>query len=83
MMNTHPTSGNQSARPSGPRHSRFLAWLEARLQATGDYLFRADDTLAESNGWEVSAGRWGLSRTYRDQRFNRRSALIETRVVQQ
>jgi hypothetical protein len=83
MMNTHPTSGNQSARPPGPsRRPSFLAWLETQLQSAGNRLFRADDALAAAFGWETSVGRWGLSRTFRDRRFEERAPSTETQVAQ-
>jgi hypothetical protein len=45
------------------------AWLRRRLAGFGDRLFSSQDALARQNGWQVTPGRLGLSRTYRDQRF--------------
>jgi len=51
---------------------RFLAWLAVEVQVIGNCLFRTDDAIAANMGWEVRAGRLGLSRTYRDPRFDTR-----------
>jgi len=53
-----------------PRQSRLLATLLGRVALAGDRAFRADDARAASCGWQVAIGRAGLSRTYRDQRFD-------------
>src|SRR6266446_939538 len=86
MMNRHRTSGNQlrgggvrqdrqrqlaeGRRDHAPRKSRLLAWLLAQIALAGDRAFKADDVLAASSGWQAAAGRAGLSRTYRDPRFD-------------
>ena len=44
--------------------------LARRVRTAGDRLFRASDTRAAGYGWRVTAGRSGLSRTYRDPRFD-------------
>jgi hypothetical protein len=45
---------------------RFLVLL----QRPGQLLFRADDEFARRQGWQVETGRFGLSRVYRDPRFD-------------
>ncbi len=40
-------------------------------RAIGARLFRDDDALAGQLGWQASPGRDGLSRSYRDPRFDR------------
>jgi DnaJ-class molecular chaperone len=36
----------------------------------GARIFLVDDALAHAHGWQVTAGRSGLSRSYRDPRFD-------------
>jgi len=45
-------------------------WLAERLRAAGDRLFAEDDRKAREHGWEVTCRHGGLSRRYRDPRFN-------------
>jgi hypothetical protein len=45
-------------------HDTWLGRLSARL-------FRDQDATARRHGWHIKAGRGGLSRTYRDPRFDR------------
>lgn len=45
---------------------RFRTWI----QLIPDRLFGADDLTAIQHGWEIERGRLGLSRTYRDPRFD-------------
>jgi hypothetical protein len=40
------------------------------LERAGQTVFRADDESARRHGWQVKAGRFGLSRVYRDPRFD-------------
>jgi hypothetical protein len=40
------------------------------LSAIGGKIFLADDRLARDQGWESTSGHGGLSRNYRDRRFN-------------
>ena len=40
------------------------------LRRLGLAAFRTDDEFARQHGWQVAAGRLGLSRTYRDPRFD-------------
>ena len=55
------TTGNQ------PGISTRLARC---VRSAGDRFFRASDTRAVGYGWQITAGRSGLSRTYRDPRFD-------------
>jgi hypothetical protein len=61
------------AGPGGGAHSGrsgLLTWLADKVRSVGDWLFRADDAHAIASGWQITPGRSGLSRTYRDPRFN-------------
>jgi hypothetical protein len=40
------------------------------LNAVGSKIFRADDRHAREHGWQISPRHGGLSRTYRDPRFD-------------
>jgi hypothetical protein len=64
MMDMHQTTGNRTA-----IRSRLLAWLADQTRSAGHRMFRSDDALATASGWQITTGRWGLSRTYRDPRF--------------
>jgi hypothetical protein len=57
-----PTSENKV-------RNRLVRWLLNRLEAAGNRLFAADDQRAAARGWQVTPGRYGLSRQYRDPRF--------------
>lgn len=84
MMNMLPATGDraatrsiqslhQSQKAPSERDQHRLhirEWLEERIRAAGDRLFRADDARASRLGWQVSVGRSGLNRTYRDPRFD-------------
>jgi hypothetical protein len=48
--------------------TRRLALL---IRKVGDRLFHAEDARARQYGWQVTARRGGLARTYRDPRFDR------------
>jgi hypothetical protein len=41
------------------------------LSAIGNKIFRADDRRARDQGWQIIPRRGGLSRVYRDPRFDR------------
>jgi hypothetical protein len=64
-----PGGGRGQVRGARRGGSRLRAWLRRRLAGFGDRLFSSQDALARQNGWQVTPGRLGLSRTYRDQRF--------------
>ena len=53
--------------------SDFLAGLLGRA---GEVIFRADDEFARDQGWQVTTGRFGLSRTYRQPDFDRRRPVL-------
>jgi hypothetical protein len=54
----------------GNRWNWAVKALAARTRSLGDWLFREDDARARRHGWQVHAGHGGLSRTYRDPRFD-------------
>jgi hypothetical protein len=51
--------------------SRAADQLAAWVRAGGDRLFREQDANARRYGWDVQVRHGGLSRTYRDPRFDR------------
>jgi hypothetical protein len=55
---------------TGADHQRLTNPPPGRLQRLGDHLFRAGDARARGYGWEVTSRRRGLSRSYRDPRFD-------------
>jgi hypothetical protein len=58
-----PTSENKV-------RNRLVRWLLNRLEAAGNRLFAADDQRAAARGWQITPGSHGLSRRYRDPRFD-------------
>jgi hypothetical protein len=49
-----------------------VTWrLALLIRAAGDRLFHAEDMRARQYGWQMTARRGGLARTYRDPRFDR------------
>jgi hypothetical protein len=58
-----PTSENKV-------QNRLVRWLLNRLEAAGNRLFAADDQRAAARGWHIIPGSHGLSRRYRDPRFD-------------
>jgi RecJ-like exonuclease len=58
----------------GGRLSRAADQLAASIRAGGDRLFREQDASARRHGWDVQVRHGGLSRTYRDPRFDRLQA---------
>jgi hypothetical protein len=69
----HTTCDEQTAplpggEPAG--HSRLVTWLTGKVRSAGDRMFCAEDTRAIANGWQITRGKLGLSRTYRDPRFD-------------
>jgi hypothetical protein len=61
--------GNASGR--GGNIARVTGRLVRLVRAAGDRLFQAEDIRASQNGWQITARRGGLARTYRDPRFDR------------
>jgi hypothetical protein len=55
----------------GGNIARVTGRLVRLIRAAGDRLFQAEDIRASQNGWQITARRGGLARTYRDQRFDR------------
>jgi hypothetical protein len=51
--------------------ARVTGRLARRIRTAGDRLFRDADTRASQYGWQITARRGGLARTYRDPRFDR------------
>jgi len=49
---------------------RSAALRHAGLRNLGAWYFRADDVFAARHGWQVLVRHGGLSRTYRDPRFD-------------
>jgi hypothetical protein len=49
---------------------RIKGWLVARIRACSDRLFRDLDEQARQHGWNMETGPYGLSRSYRDPRFD-------------
>jgi hypothetical protein len=54
--------------------SRAAGQLAAWVRAGGDRLFREQDANARRYGWDVQVRHGGLSRAYRDPRFDRLQA---------
>jgi hypothetical protein len=61
MMNMARTTADQPG---------ISARLARRVRSAGDRLFHASDARALARGWQITAGRSGLSRAYRDPRFD-------------
>ena len=51
--------------------ARVTGRLARLIRIAGDRLFRDADTHASQHGWQITARRGGLARTYRDPRFDR------------
>jgi hypothetical protein len=69
MVNVHRTTRDgltQRARRA------VLSWLVGQLKSMGHRLYDGTDARAAGRGWQVTQGPFGLSRTYRDQRFDGR-----------
>ena len=64
MIKSSSPDGQDKAR-NGP-----ASWLADCLQAAGDRVFAADDRKAREHGWEITCRHGGLSRRYRDPRFD-------------
>jgi hypothetical protein len=59
-----------SASGKAPERSGLWTLAATPLRAIADRLFRNDDARARQHGWQVTARRGGLSRAYRDPRFD-------------
>jgi len=70
----------RTSRWSG-RLSRAADQLAAWVRAGGDRLFREQDESARRHGWDVQLRHGGLSRTYRDPRFDSLRACPACRGV--
>ena len=69
----HATCDKQAgrlARGAPPSHHRLMTWLADKLRSAGNRIFLADDARAVASGWQITQGKLGLSRTYRDPRFD-------------
>jgi|SRR5215467_9700999 len=55
----------------GGNIARVTGRLALLIRAAGDRLFQAEDARARQYGWQITARRGGLARTYRDPRFDR------------
>jgi RecJ-like exonuclease len=51
--------------------ARVTGRLARLIRTAGGRLFRDADTRASQYGWQITARRGGLARTYRDPRFDR------------
>ncbi len=63
IKSTSPTSVNKV-------WNRLVRWGHRRLEAAGNRLFSADDLTLLGHGWQIIPRRPGLSRRYRDPRFD-------------
>jgi hypothetical protein len=62
---------NTSSRNSENKPSTSLAaWMARLLDTMGQRLFASADARARQRGWKVTYGNGGLSRRYRDPRFD-------------
>lgn len=66
-----------------PRRASHMAcdrlprgWLGRLLDAVGGWWFRADDRAAIQYGWQITTHHGGLSRSYRDPRFDTLHACL-------
>ena len=53
------------------RLARATGQLARLISAFNDLLFQADDARASQYGWQITTRHAGLTRTYRDPRFDR------------
>jgi hypothetical protein len=53
------------------RLARATGRLALLIRAFSDQLFQADDARASQYGWQITSRHGGLTRTYRDPRFDR------------
>jgi hypothetical protein len=61
--------GTASGQADG--HTRATGWLTLLIRRFGNWLFQAEDERARQHGWQITARRGGLARTYWDPRFDR------------
>jgi hypothetical protein len=47
------------------------------LRTLGGKIFQADDRYARDRGWQITSSRSGLSRTYRDPRFDSLTIVLK------
>jgi hypothetical protein len=64
------SSENRRLAAGAAMQARIRAWLVARIRARSDWLFRGLDERARQHGWTMETGPYGLSRSYRDPRFD-------------
>jgi hypothetical protein len=62
--------GDVITRTKTIRSGRYRQRLAARIRALGERLFRDDDARALRHGWQIKTQHGGLSRVYRDSRFD-------------
>ena len=55
----------------GGNIARVTGRLALLIRAAGERVFQAEDERARQYGWQITARRGGLARTYRDPRFDR------------
>ena|SRR5690348_7359757 len=53
-----------------------VRWLSRLIEAAGDRLFRSDDQWAIEHNWQITKRHGGLSRSYRDPRFDMLRACL-------
>jgi hypothetical protein len=70
----HATLAPAELAASGSRIGRLSAWFRNISRKIGDRVFAANDEEARWHGWEIIPRHAGLSRRYRDPRFD---TLIE------
>jgi hypothetical protein len=63
---SHQARSTNDHTPAPGLWARLWIWMRLLL----DRLFAPDDVWAIQHGWEIERGRLGLSRTYRDPRFD-------------
>ena len=61
---TEPPESRRRRQVSFSRLRRWVLWV-------GERLFAESDEQARRRGWQVTVGRGGLARSYRDPRFDR------------
>ena len=54
-----------------------VRWLIRLIEAAGDRLFRSDDQWAKDHDWQITKRHRGLSRSYRDPRFDTLYACLQ------